>query len=77
MTKANSYSGAYFFCGIGGSGMLPLASILAAHGAAVAVHAELWTHPPAQAEAEAAARSAHRLVGPRGEADVAQDPPGL
>lgn len=36
MTKANSYSGAYFFCGIGGSGMLPLASILAAHGATVA-----------------------------------------
>ena len=28
MTKANSY----FFCGIGGSGMLSLASILAARG---------------------------------------------
>ena len=32
MTKANSY----FFCGIGGSGMLPLATILAAGGASVA-----------------------------------------
>ncbi|HAJ04770.1 MAG TPA: UDP-N-acetylmuramate--alanine ligase, partial [Brevundimonas sp.] len=36
MNQDANPAGSYFFCGLGGSGMLPLALILAARGARVA-----------------------------------------
>ena len=56
------------------------ADAAASHGAALAMEPQLRPDAPAEAEAEAggpqaAARRAPRVVGARGEAHVAQDPP--
>ena len=51
------------------------AEAAASHGAALAMEPQLRPDSPAEAEAEAAARRAHRVVGARGEAHVPQDPP--
>ena len=52
------------------------ADAAASHGAAPVMEPQLRPEAPAEAEAEAAARRAPlTVVGARGEAHVAQDPP--